>query len=61
MYSVGHIHSAHRLGTGVGLDVTDIDIHPNGTSMATSGKDKHVRFWTYPSAGGLNNDCFHGG
>jgi hypothetical protein len=39
----------------------DLDIHPNGTSMASSGKDKHVRFWTYPGAGCLLNDCFHGG
>ena len=38
-----------------------MDIHPSGNSLATAGKDKDVRFWTYSGAGCYANDIFHGG
>ncbi|CAL6018329.1 Collagen_alpha 1 chain [Hexamita inflata] len=60
LYSIGYVHAAHRSQKGQGTALIDMDIHPSGNSLGTTGKDKDVRFWTYPGSGNLQNDIFHG-
>ena len=61
LYAVGYVERAHRNQKSMSQQILDMDIHPSGNVLATSGQDKDVRFWTYPGAGVLENEIFHAG